>query len=316
MSDARLLHEFGGICRGLDTGEYSDKGFLFLHTIYCDGRRCLCWQTSSDGRRWSERSRLAFIEQGHYQISWPYGEKIGSAFNYHPNAFAGDAQRHGLNWRTNLYYLETPDMGASWKTVTGESVTLPLTTSDNTALALDYESQGRLVYLKDLNYDQNGNPLVLHVTATTWEPGPDQARTWQIAQWTGAAWRCHTITTSDSNYDTGCLHVDPDGAWRVIGPTEIGPQPHNPGGEIALWTSRDEGRSWEKKRQLTRNSPFNHTYVRRPLHAHPEFYAIWADGHGRKPSESRIYFADKEGRRVRRLPSTMDTGAATPEPVP
>ncbi len=37
----------------------------------------------------------------------------------------------------------------------------------------------------------------------------------------------------------GCLLEDD---WRIIGPTETGPQPFNPGGEIAMWTSRDQGR--------------------------------------------------------------------------
>jgi hypothetical protein len=43
------------------------------------------------------------------------------------------------------------------------------------------------------------------------------------------------------------------------------------------------------------NSPRNHTYVRWSLHAHPDFYVFWADGHGRKPSQSNFYFANSKG---------------------
>ena len=81
------------------------------------------------------------------------------------------------------------------------------------------------------------------------------------------------FTTSGNNYDHGSLYLEPDGAWRVIAPTEPGPQPYNPGGEMVMWLSRDQGATWTKLKQLTRDSKFNHTYARRPLHALPEFYA-------------------------------------------
>jgi len=291
------------------------KGFLFLHTSY-DGGRALFWQTSPDGVTWSERSKLALIDQGHYQVSWPGHGKVGTAFNYHPQGFQGDAERKGLNWRTNLYYAETDDMGQTWRNVQGEILKTPLTKADNAALAIDYQSQGLLAYMKDVNYDEAGRPIILHVTAKSWEPGPEYApREWRVAHWNGEEWETHTITASDNNYDTGCLHVERDGTWRVIGPTETGPQPFNPGGEMAVWTSKNRGKSWRKLRTMTHDSPFNHTYARRPIHAHPDFYAFWADGHGRQPSESRLYFCGKGGRRVSRLPYVMEGEEAEPERV-
>ena len=54
------------------------------------------------------------------------------------------------------------------------------------------------------------------------------------------------FTTSDNNYDHGSLYIEPDGTWRVIAPTEPGPQPYNPGGEMVMWTSRDRGQTWKK----------------------------------------------------------------------
>jgi len=291
------------------------KGFLFLHTSYDDGR-VLYWQTSPDGVTWSDRSCLAFIDAGHYQVSWPHGTKVGTAFNYHPKAFMGDETRRGLNWRTNLYYIETNDMGTTWRNAQGDVVVTPITTPDNPALVHDYQAEGRLVYLKDINYDQVGRPVILHITAASWEPGPaGEPRQWRVAHWTGDTWLISTITNSDNNYDTGCIHTEPNGAWRVIGPTETGPQRYNPGGEVAMWCSTDRGETWTKTGQLTQNSIFNHTYVRRPVNAHPGFYAFWADGHGRRPSESRFYFCDRSGQRVFRLPYTMDKDRAKPERV-
>ena len=102
--------------------------------------------TSRDGREWSRQAPLAHVEQGHYQISNRRGDRVATAFNYHPRI-------GGLNARTNLYYVETDDMGATWRTAGGDVVATPLTESRNAALVHDYEAEQRLVYLKDLNFD-------------------------------------------------------------------------------------------------------------------------------------------------------------------
>ena len=81
-----------------------------------------------------------------------------------------------------------------------------------------------------------------------------------------------------------------------------------------MWISEDQGRNWRMTRQLTHDSPRNHTYVRRPVNAHPDFYALWADGHGRQPSESDLHFCDREGN-VFRLPRTMNGPTARPQRV-
>ena len=85
-------------------------------------------------------------------------------------------------------------------------------------------------------------------------------------------------------------------------------------GDIVLTTITDQGKTWGKTKRLTSGSERNHTYVRRPLHAHPDFVALWADGHGRKPSLSKLYFADKQGV-VRCLPGKMDAEFVTPKPL-
>lgn len=289
------------------------EGFLFLHTRYGGGKdrgikaaRCLFWMTSKDGRTWGEPQMLAGIEQGDYQVSWRSGKRVGTAFDFHPSA-------GGLNARANVYYLETDDMGRTWKDAHGDPVRLPLTNSTNAALAFDSRKLGLLCYLRDLNFDRQGHPVILVVTSKGFEPGPEQGpREWQTLQWTGEEWIRRPMTTSGNNYDHGSLYIEPDGTWRVIAPTSLGPQPFNPGGEIVLWTSTDEGKTWKTVRQLTRNSPFNHTFARRPFNAHPDFYALWADGHGREPSLSSLYFTDQKGTHVWRLPEKMDSDYAAP----
>lgn len=284
------------------------KGFLFLHTRYSKGRGLFC-STSPDGREWSEPQSIAHIAEGHYQVSWPCGDRVGTAFDYHPKG-------KGLNFRTNLYYMETADMGHTWRTVTGEPLETPLSEPQNPALVHDYEAEGLLVYVKDVNYDPAGRPAVLFVTSRGWEPGPKNGpHTWRVARWTGAEWRIAEVAMSDNNYDSGSLYIGADGSWRIIGPARPGPQAFNPGGEIVVWTSPD-GDTWTHLRDVTADSEYNHSHARRPLNAHPDFAAYWADGHGRKPSDSRLYFCNLDGTRAFRLPVTMTADMQAPEPLP
>lgn len=282
------------------------KGFLFLHTRYGNGRG-LYSMTSPDGITWSGGTCYAHIDEGHYQVTWPYGKKVGTAFDYHPKG-------RGLNYRTNLYYMETDDLGKTWKNVSGDVVETPLRTVGNGAMVHDYAADGLLVYVKDLSFDATGNPAVLFVTSKGWEPGPKNGpHVWRIAHWQAHGWSLATVTSSDNNYDSGSLYVEGDTTWRVIGPTETGPQAFNPGGEVAIWTSSDEGKTWIRARQVTKGSRYNHTHVRRPLNAHPDFYAFWADGDTRKPSASRLYFCDKSGEHVYVLPPHMDSEFSRPQ---
>jgi hypothetical protein len=74
-------------------------------------------------------------------------------------------------------------------------------------------------------------------------------------------WVFYEITTSDHNYDMGSLYVEGN-LWRIIAPTEPSPQAFNTGGEIVLWESSNEGKTWIKLKQLTKNSRFNHSSFR------------------------------------------------------
>lgn len=288
---------------------HSEDGFHAFFTRYkYPAARTICFMSSPDGRQWSEWKRLAAIDEGHYQITGIGRSRLGSMFNYHPKG-------KGLNWRTNLYYMETPDNGETWQTADGRALTLPVTNAANEALIHDYEAEGLNVYLKDLRFDDQDRPVLLYITSKGYQSGPqNDPRTWMLARWTGDDWKLSPITTSDNNYDFGELWMMAADDWRVIGPTETGPQPYNPGGEVAMWKSNDQGATWAKLRQMTSNSPMNHTYVRRSLNAHPDFVAIWADGHGRQPSNSRLHFANSAGD-VFRLPETMEATTAKPHRI-
>ena len=285
------------------------QGLLFLHTLYRDGGRSLFWSTSQDGKTWSVPSLLARIDMGHYQITTQHGERVATVFNYHPKPL-------GLNQRTNLYYLETFDMGKTWKTIDGRVVAPPLHEAQNAALVHDYKKEGLLAYLKTVDFDAAGHPVILFLTSKGYQPGPKSGpQQWKTARWTGHAWEILDFTTSDHNYDYGPLYIESDGTWRVIAPTAPGPQPYTTGGDMVMWTSRDQGHIWTKVKQLTHAARFNQTYAKKPVNAQPDFYAIWADGDTLKPSESGLYFTDKEGTAVWRLPAKMTGEFTKPESV-
>ncbi|MCK8493422.1 BNR repeat-containing protein [Spirosoma sp. RP8] len=303
----------------LQTYYQPGQGFLNLMTHYDRDvlvygankpRRTISFITSPDGTTWSAWQDLAIIEEGHYQTSGQWKNKVGSAFNYHPNTKVGA----GLDYRTNVYYVETDDFGKTWHTAGGESLKLPLAEVNNPALVKDYKSLGLNVYISDVNYDGAGRPIILYITSKGPEPGPANGPFgWHIAHWTGSQWGIYDVTQSDHNYDMGSLYVEGN-IWRIIGPAEAGPQPYGTGGNLVLLESRDGGKSWKSAKAITASTVRNQTYPRRPVAVHPDFYAFWADGNARQPSASFLYFCNQAGD-VFQLPAVMKADLEKPIPV-
>ena len=261
------------------------EGFLYMFTKYTKGRE-LYWSTSPDGKEWSADHKLAGMG-GHYQVTNIHGKKIVSVFNYHPGG--------NVDKRTNVYVIQTDDMGKTWKTMNGKILKTPLSSPHNEALIRDYEAEKKLVYINDLNFDKEGNPVILAIISNDFRPGPGGSpREWTIIHWKDGKWNFHKVCTSTHNYDMGSIYTGGK-KWRIIGPTEAGPQYHGTGGEIAVRTSRDEGKTWKKEKDLTTGSQRNHSYVRRPHNLNKEFVAFWADGDADRLSESHLYFSDSKG---------------------
>ncbi len=300
-----------------------DEKFLLLHTRYISGQRDLFTTSSVDGDTWTERKTLAQIESGQYQTSWikPDGKTVGTIFNVHPTG-------QGLDWRTDLYYLETSDQGQTWQTADGLTLVdnsgsnnNPLTIRPDQPMhgaAQVYDAApGERVYLKDMNYNSRGQPVIMfltspsHIPGDHGEPGPDQFL--KTARWTGLEWVVKDFRPTDHNYDYGAFHIEEDRTWRVIGPYIDGPQQYGTGGEIGMWTSTDLGSTWVLEKELTSGSHYNHTYVQRPLNAHEDFYGFWADGDAFEPSTVHFYFTNKQGD-VFHLPYNTTTDFVAPEP--
>ena len=292
---------------------HPEKGFFLFFTRY-DGVRRLFYQSSTDGIRWTDYRQIASIidegetKSGHYQFTNLCGDKLMCCFNRHING--------NVDTRTNIYYIQSEDWGRTWTTIDGKPIELPITRSKNPALVHDYQSEHRNCYIKDINFGPDGQPVILYLTSDNHLTGPEGGvRKWQTVHWNGTEWVYSDITTSTHCYDSGSLWIDDDDVWTVIAPTDIGPQYWGTGGEMVMWRSRDKGQTWKRVRTLTHDSPRNHGYARRPLHADPDFYAFWADGNPDALSISYLYFCNAKGD-VFRMPYTMNAEWQKPEPVP
>ncbi len=290
----------------------AEKGFFLFETRY-DGTRRTFFQTSPDGVQWSDYQPIASIMEpgdrrsGHYQFSNYDGKKLVCTFNRHLNG--------NCDTRTNIYYIQSTDWGKTWTTADGVTpVELPILREEGPALVHNYRVEGRNCYIKDINFDEDGNPVIYCVTSDNWRPGPlGGVRKHEIVRWDGKKWVFTSFATSTNAYDTGSIWVDGK-EWTIIAPTAAGPQRWGGGGEMTMWKSTNKGKTWDKVKQMTYDSPRNHGYARRPLNCHDGFYAFWADGNSDINSISYLYFCDKAGN-VFRMPYKMEEEWAKPEPV-
>ncbi|MGB2312986.1 MAG: BNR-4 repeat-containing protein, partial [Flavobacteriaceae bacterium] len=225
--------------------------FFNFFTKYT-GVRQLYFEKSKNGIHWSEDRLLAAIPEkkdqksGHYQISAQYQEKkMGTFFNRHPNGI--------VDRRTDLYYLETKDMGETWTTAGQQSISIPVTEKSSPSRVVDYASLKKNIYLKDMVFDSKGRPICLYIRSNGHKPGPQsQPYEWCITKWNGSQWTTHTITTSDHNYDMGSLLFFKKELY-LVAPTAIGSQKWGVGGELQVWKSHDSGAHWIKEKDLTQN---------------------------------------------------------------
>jgi len=288
------------------------QGLMFLHTQYDNrGRqRSTYFNTSSDGVNWDydwdSQPSVAALPGGNYGVSETNGQIVGAAFNH---LLDGAGPK-----RTNLYYVETADFGQTWRTIDGTALATPITNDSGPSLVHDYAAEGLRIGLKDLRYDAEGRPVILYATNVDMYPGPDGGpRVWHTARFDGSAWIINDVFESDHAYDHGSLSIEDDGLWRIIAPSEPGARPFMTGGDMAMWTSRDHGDSWQMTGVLTQDDDYSHTYARRPENAHDDFYAFWGAADPLAwMSESSLYFTDRTGTGVWELPWTMEEDFATP----
>lgn len=287
-------------------------GYLHLFTKYT-GVRQLFFESSQDGITWTEDKLLAAIAEnegersGHYQTSACFKNgKTGTFFNRHPDG--------NVDQRTDLYYMETGNLGKTWTNAQGEILQIPLLKPENPARVADYQAAGKNIYMKDMAFDAAGYPVCLYLRSNGHEPGPDNAPyEWCLTRWNGSKWTTTVVTESDHNYDMGSLYIS-EKHWRIVAPLAEKPQKWGVGGEIEIWQSENQGATWIKTRELTSDSKYNHSYIRKPLNYKPPFCFFWADGHPHQFSKSELYFGDFDGH-VWKLPYKMEKENESPKRV-
>lgn len=269
------------------------NSFLLMQTKVKRGRE-LYWRTG-DGKSWSPEQKLAGMG-GHFQVTNVLGNTLFSAFNYCPD---GNNDK-----RTNLYLVKTPDMGKTWLNVSGEIVKTPVEDIQNNSLIHDFKSEKKLVYINDLNFDNQGNPVILAIISPDSQGPAAPPKELTIIHWNENSWKISKICDVPHNQCYGSVYPEDD-VWKVFAPSDEGSFRQGPGGEVAMWISNDKGKSWQKAANVTSKSVFNNSYVRRPLNASNRFYAFWSDGDPSRHSECRIYFTNEKGNKVWALPYTM-----------
>jgi hypothetical protein len=284
--------------------------FFNFFTKYT-GVRQLYFEKSENGIQWTDDTMLAAIPEkkgqksGHYQISAQFKEKkTATFFNRHPNGI--------VDQRTDLYYLETEDNGNTWTSADKQPIPIPITKKNSPSRVVDYASLKKNIYLKDTVFDSWGRPICLYIRSKGHEPGPEnEPYEWCITKWNGSQWTTHVITTSDHNYDMGSLLIDKEKLY-LVGPTAVGAQEWGVGGELQIWKSDDWGTNWIKVKDLTQNSDFNHSYVRKSENFKAPFVFFWADGDAHQFSKSELFFGNLEGK-IWKLPYNMEKESELPQ---
>jgi len=278
----------------------NDKGFIMVYSKLSKGLDIWC-ASGSDGKSWPVDNKLVSMG-GNLQISDIHEGIIVTVFNYFP--------RGDIDGQTNLYCLQSDDMGKTWKTIDGKPVNIPLTDKNNEALIKNFEQDGKQVYLSDIDFDTDGNPVILAIISSSRVPGPG-SRDWFVISRKDGDWNFKKVCESSHNFDRGSIHIE-GSEWKLIGPTEPGPQESGTGGEVALWVSRNGGTDWQKVTFVTKNSINNNSFVRHPVNAQKDFYALWTDGNADELSKSYLYFTNEKCDKVWMLPYDMKESMRKP----
>jgi len=254
-----------------------------------------CFRTSVDrARSWSPRTELInFPGSSIYAVSvaasGAYPRKIHIAWERMGGGTPEEIRTKAL-WarRYNVYYACSDDGGATWRRSDGSAYMLPI--SEDTAERI-HDSGERGVWLKDIQLDGAGKPHILFLDADlrTYDT------VWKHACPLGAKWQISDITTTDHMYDAGGLVVLADDDLRLYGPTSTS-QPHEDGGEIDEWRSRDGGATWERARRITLDSKYSHNHVKVVWnHQNPDFRVLWCYGDSTYPPATQDVYLLRYG---------------------
>ena len=201
------------------------------------------------------------------------------------------ASKHLWARRYNIYYACTDDGGRTWRRSDGTPYTLPI---DEEQAEKVYDCGQRGVWLKDIQLDADGRPLVLFIDSV---PETYESR-WLVARLLPSAWQMSQVAESDHMYDDGGLLYMAEDDIRVYAPTTA-VQPRQDGGEIEEWRSTDGGKTWANTAHITAGSRYSHNNVKTVFNhqAGPgDLQVVWSYGDSVYPPESDEVLLYRYGR--------------------
>lgn len=183
--------------------------------------------------------------------------------------------------RYNIYYARSGDGGRTWQRSDGSPYDLPVREADAEKL---YDSGESGVWLKDIQLDSDGRPLILFIDANPFT----YVSHWKCGRLRGDGWRFSDIAVGDHMYDDGGMVIE-DGSVTVYAPTTPS-QPREDGGEIDVWRSADGDAPWERCDPLTVGSDLSHNNVKVVFNHRTgpgDMQVIWSYGDSVSPPSTR-----------------------------
>lgn len=267
-------------------------GELFVTYRHAPGWRCR--RSRDRGETWEEPLDIVchpqepgFPSMSVYGISvaatGPYPRRVHFTWSRLGGGTPEEiATKHLWARRYNVYYACSEDGGHTWQRSDRTPYELPIT--EETAEKL-YDCGEHGVWLKDIQLDSAGHPLILFCDADT----ATYESALKLLRHDGDAWHVSQVAVSDHMYDDGAVVALPGKDLRVYAPTTA-VQPLEDGGEIEEWVSPDGGDTWTNSRHITSGSVLSHNCVK-TVHGHEfgpgDLRILWSYGDSNFPPQTR-----------------------------
>ncbi|GAM73848.1 hypothetical protein JCM19241_5044 [Vibrio ishigakensis] len=181
------------------------------------------------------------VKGGHYQISTLHNGTLYTVYNNHPRGRSDE--------RENLYGIKLTPEG-QWHSFEDNKINIPALPDDNRLLLYNSSKSNKLVFLKDIIFDAEGNLRVLFIESDSQDPTIGKRK---LMEWTQNG--VIEVSSSGHNYNSATYIKGLDDLY-LLNVTEG--EPNYTGGKLQLrklskdhWIIEDS------------NEDYNFSYVRR-----------------------------------------------------
>ncbi|MEQ1823864.1 MAG: BNR-4 repeat-containing protein [Fimbriimonadaceae bacterium] len=191
-----------------------------------------------------------------------FGTKIGFAFGIYDSV--------AQNYRSEVYYIESTDGGATWKTPLGAAATNSIGANIAPIRRCPWGGRTRVW---DLIYDSQGRPSIAHVEyPTEYSPIPNSSFcNGIVTQFKGGYWASRMVSPISMNYYPGGLVFDASNPFRIFATIPAGLT----GSDLVIYDSLNQGSSWTRG-QTVATGGFN-VRPQAVANAAPDLRITWLD---------------------------------------